>query len=376
MLLNRNYDDLKKYLKPGKALVIYGPRRVGKTTLLKQYLSTIKLKYKLDSGDNIQTQHILGSQDFKQIFGYLGDYQLIAIDEAQKIPDIGTGLKIIVDQKPEITVIATSSSSFDLASQVGEPLTGRKKTIILYPVSQLELKKDLSDHELKQNIEDYLLYGSYPEVLTSNHKEEKIEILQELVNSYLLRDILAYDRIKGSKKIFDLLKMLALQIGNEVSLNELANNLDIDIKTVNKYIDLLEKTFIIIRVGALSRNLRSEIVHKQKYYFMDTGVRNALINQFNGLDSRADIGALWENFIVIERLKKRSYQNIYCNWYFWRTYAQQEVDLVEEKDGKLIAYECKWSSKKQVRPPKEWLEAYPEAGFKVVTPENYLDFIA
>lgn len=153
-------------------------------------------------------------------------------------------------------------------------------------------------------------------------------------------------------------------------------NPHIDIKTVGKYIDLLEKTFVIVRAGALSRNLRSEIVHKQKYYFMDTGVRNALINQFNSLDSRADVGALWENFIVIERLKKRSYQNIYSNWYFWRTYTQQEIDLVEEKDGKLIAYECKWSSKKQAKPPKEWLESYPEAEFKVITPENYLDFIA
>ncbi|KKP88442.1 MAG: hypothetical protein UR93_C0013G0002 [Berkelbacteria bacterium GW2011_GWA2_35_9] len=375
MHIKRQYDDLDKYLKRGKALVVYGPRRVGKTTLLKRYLSTIKIKYKLDSGDNIQTQHLLGSHDFKQIFSYLGDNQLIAIDEAQKVPNIGMALKIIVDQKPEIVTIATGSSSFDLSNQIGEPLTGRKKMIVLYPVSQMELKSDLSEYELKQNIEDYLLYGSYPEVLTAINKEEKIETLQDLVNSYLLKDILTLDKIKGSKKIFDLLKLLALQIGNEVSLSELANNLDIDIKTVGRYIDLLEKTFVIVRAGALSRNLRSEIVHKQKYYFVDTGVRNAIINQFNTLDSRNDVGALWENFIVIERLKKRTYQNIYGNWYFWRTYSQQEIDLIEERDGKLFGFECKWSVKKEVKPPKEWQKTYSGAEFTVITPDNYLEFI-
>ena len=376
MQIKRNYNNLDKYLKKGKALVIYGPRRVGKTTLLRQYLSGCKVKYKLDSGDNMLTQQVLSSQSFKQIFDYLGNNQLIAIDEAQKIPNIGMGLKIIVDQRPEVLVLATGSSSFDLSSQIGEPLTGRKKTIILYPVSQLELKKELSEFDLKQNVEEYLLFGSYPEVLTSSTKEEKIEILQDIVNSYLLKDILTLDKIKGSKKIFDLLKLLALQIGNEVSLNELSNNLDIDIKTVGRYIDLLEKTFVIVRAGALSRNLRSEIMHKQKYYFIDTGVRNAVINQFSQLDSRNDVGALWENFIVIERLKKRLYKNIYSNWYFWRTYSGQEIDLVEERNGKFYAFECKWSTKKRIPAPKEWKATYPKSSFTLITPDNYLDFIA
>jgi len=375
MMIKRFYQDLNTLLKPGKALVIYGPRRVGKTTLLESFLSKTKLKYKLDSGDNIRTQNILSSQDFKQILGYAEGYELIALDEAQQIPNIGMGLKIIVDQMPGIKVIATGSSSFDLSNQIGEPLTGRKRTIKLYPIAQIELLSLYNKHELKEQLDQFLIFGSYPEVITSKNRDNRKEILHELTGSYLMKDILTLERIKNSKIILDLLKLLAFQIGNEVSIHELATQLSVDSKTVNRYLDLLEKTFVIVRVGGFSRNLRNEVSNKCKYYFFDNGVRNAIINQFNELDSRNDVGQLWENFIFAERMKKRFYQNILCDYYFWRTYNQKEVDIVEEREGALFGYECKWSTKKKIKAPKEWLEAYPQAEFKVITPENYMEFI-
>ncbi len=374
-MIKRFYQDLNTLLKPGKALVIYGPRRVGKTTLLESFLSKTKLKYKLDSGDNIRTQNILSSQDFKQILGYAEGYELIALDEAQQIPNIGMGLKIIVDQMPGIKVIATGSSSFDLSNQIGEPLTGRKRTIKLYPIAQIELLSLYNKHELKEQLDQFLIFGSYPEVITSKNRDNRKEILHELTGSYLMKDILTLERIKNSKIILDLLKLLAFQIGNEVSIHELATQLSVDSKTVNRYLDLLEKTFVIVRVGGFSRNLRNEVSNKCKYYFFDNGVRNAIINQFNELDSRNDVGQLWENFIFAERMKKRFYQNILCDYYFWRTYNQKEVDIVEEREGALFGYECKWSTKKKIKAPKEWLEAYPQAEFKVITPENYMEFI-
>jgi len=374
MIIKRHFDNLDNYLKESKALIIYGPRRVGKTTLLKNYLSRTELKYKLDSGDNIRVQQILGSEDFKQILEYAESYQLIAIDEAQRIPKIGQGLKILTDQRPDLKIVVTGSSSFDLSYQVGEPLTGRKITLKLYPVAQIELLASNTRHELKEKLDQFLIYGSYPEVVTTKTRREKINILQEIVDSYLLRDILAFDKIKNSKTLSDLLKLLAFQVGNEVSLSELATKLSIDAKTVGRYLDLLEKSFVIFKLTGYSGNLRSEITSKNKYYFLDNGVRNALISQFNPLDSRNDLGALWENFIVCERLKKRTYKNIYGNVYFWRTYGGQEVDLVEEYDGKLHGYECKWSKNTKNSAPSGW-SSYPNANYSVITPKNYIDFI-
>jgi len=374
-MITRYFNNLDEFLVQNKALIIYGPRRVGKTTLLESFLNRTNLKYKLDSGDNIRTQNTLSSQDFKQILEYAQGYELIAIDEAQQIPNIGMGLKIIVDQIPGIKVIATGSSSFDLSSQVGEPLTGRKRTIELFPVAQLELLSLFNKHELKERIDEYLVYGGYPEIITSKTKGEKKLLLEELVDSYLMRDILTLERIKNSKTILDLLKLLSFQVGNEVSINELATQLSIDGKTVNRYLDLLEKAFVIVRVGGFSRNLRNEITNKCKYYFLDNGIRNAVINQFNDLDSRNDIGQLWENFIFTERLKKCSYQNIFGSRYFWRTYNQKEIDIVEEREGKLFGYECKWSSNKKTKAPKEWSEGYPQADYQIINPKNYIDFI-
>jgi len=366
--------NLKNHLQPNKVLVIYGSRQVGKTTLLNDFLATTNLKYKLDSGDNIRIQQILSSEDFSQIKDYASGYDLIAIDEAQRIPRVGTGLKIMVDQIPGIKIIATGSSSFELSGQIGEPLTGRKKTLILYPVSQLELSEIYNPYEIKEKLNEWLIFGSYPAVITAKTKEEKINILREIVDSYLLKDILELERVKGSKILIDLLRLLAFQVGNEVSLSELAQQLGIDYKTVARYLDLLQKAFIIFILSGFSRNLRKEITKKNKYYFYDNGIRNAIISNFNGLELRDDIGKLWENFIISERIKKQTYKKISANNYFWRTWNGQEIDWVEEREGKLFGYEIKWG-KDKVKPPKEWFSAYKNAQYKLINRENYLEFI-
>lgn len=373
-MLPRFYDHLDNLAKKGKVLIIYGPRRVGKTTLIKNFLQQTSLKYKLDIGDNISVQQILSSQDFSQILSYVEGYQLLVIDEAQQIPNIGMGLKIIVDQVPNIKVIATGSSSFDLSSQIGEPLTGRKNTIILYPFAQLELLKLHNQHELKEQLANFLIFGSYPEVYTAKSKKEKITILEEIVNSYLLKDILSLEKVKGSKILLDLLKLLAFQIGSEVSLNELSMKLNIDVKTVARYLDLLQKTFVISRLDGFSRNLRSEITQKSKYYFLDNGIRNGVILQFNDLDTRDDIGKIWENFLVSERIKKQKYLQIFSNNYFWRTHQQKEIDFIEEREGRLFGFEFKYS-KEKTKIPKEFLQTYSNSQIDIINQDNYLDFI-
>lgn len=373
-MIARFYDNLEKYVKADRVLLIYGPRRVGKTTLLKNYLQKTNFKYKLEIGEDIRVQNILSSQDFSKILSFAEGYELIAIDEAQQIPNIGMGLKIMVDQLPKIRLIATGSSSFDLSHQIGEPLTGRKLTITLFPVSQLELLKSYTPYELKQKLDEFLIFGSYPQVLNARSKKEKMTVLNELVSSYLLKDILSLEKVKGSQILLNLLKLLAFQAGSEVSLNELSNSLGIDVKTVGRYLDLLEKAFVIFQLRGFSRNLRKEVTQKSKYFFFDNGIRNAVILQFNELENRDDIGKLWENFLVIERLKKQQYQGIFTNNYFWRTWDQKEVDFVEERDGKLFGYEFKYS-KKKITVPKNFLTAYPNAKLVVINSENYFDFI-
>jgi predicted AAA+ superfamily ATPase len=374
-MFKRSYEPLDRRLQSNKVMVIYGPRRVGKTTLLQNFLKQTPLKYKLDSGDNIRTQQILSSQDFGQILGYAEGYELLAIDEAQNIPNIGMGLKILVDQVPGIQIIVTGSSSFELAGQVGDPLTGRKLSFSLFPMAQSELLSVYNRFELKEMLADFLVLGMYPEVLLAPTRNQRIEIINEIANAYLLKDILALDRIRNSRTILDLLKLLAFQVGSEVAITELATQLGIDVKTVKRYLDLLEKSFVIYRVNGFSRNLRQEVSNKSKYYFLDNGIRNAVIAQFNGLDQRNDLGALWENFIFIERLKYRTYTPLFANVYFWRTYQQHEIDLVEEHSGKLFGYEFKWSAGKPVRAPSLWGNTYPDAEFQVVHPENYLEFV-
>jgi len=338
---------------------------------LNNFLENTSLKYKLDNGDNIRLQELLQSQDFNRIKDYVEGYQLIAIDEAQQIPNIGMALKIIVDQVKDIQVIVTGSSSFDLSQQVGEPLTGRKKTLVLYPFSQSEMKTKYNNHELREKLDDFLVFGSYPDVVLAKTKEEKINILNELVDSYLLKDVLALDNIKFSKKLLDLLKSLAFQVGNLVSLNELSQQVGLDVKTVDKYLDLLEKGFVIKRLGGFSRNLRNEITNKSKYYFLDNGIRNSLISQFNYLDKRDDIGALFENFVIIDKMKNN---NLISNYYFWRNYEGKEIDLIEEKEGKLSAYEFKWN-KFKAEAPKNFIDNYKDSKFQVINKNNYLDFL-
>ncbi|MDH5603622.1 MAG: ATP-binding protein [Cyclobacteriaceae bacterium] len=367
---------MEKLVVPGKVAVLYGPRRTGKTSLIEKYVrEQTKISYFAGTGDDITLREILSSQNKELIISTFRGYNLIVIDEAQRVPQIGWGLKLLIDHLPGIRIIATGSSSFELSGQVGEPLTGRSKTSVLYPVSILELTKQFGPITVMQQLPQYLIYGCYPEVLTANNLDKKKDYLIDLRNSYLFKDILELENIQNSMKLTHLLKALAFQIGNEVSHNELANLLGIAKQTVERYLDLLEKTFIIKRVYGFSRNLRKEINKTSRYYFYDNGIRNALINNFNSPDSRMDTGMLWENFCVMERLKKQSYHNIYANNYFWRTYDRQEIDHVEEREGNLFGYEMKWDPKKKVRTPKAWLKAYPDSEYKVVNRENFLDFL-
>ena len=374
MKLPRFYQNLENYLENGRVLLIYGSRQVGKTTLLTEFLEKTNLKYKLASGDDIRTQEILSSQDFSKILQYVSGYELLAIDEAQRIPNIGLGLKIIVDQKPDISVIATGSSSFELAGQTGEPLTGRKKTLTLFPLSQIELSNIYNDFELIEKLPEYLIFGGYPAVLTKENKEDKIVILNEIVNSYLLKDILELEKVKGSKTLLDLLRLLAFQVGSEVSLSELGRQLAIDSKTVARYLDLLEKSFVLFNLRGYAKNLRKEVTKKSKYYFYDNGIRNAIISNFNDLNLRDDVGRLFENFLVSERLKNQSYNKIFANNYFWRTWDKQEVDWIEEREGKLFGFEFKWTESKS-RSLKSFMDNYGNTETKTVNRENYLEFI-
>lgn len=373
MNIPRYYQNLGDYLESNKVLVIYGPRQVGKTTLLQCYLSQTGLKYKLDSGDNLKTQSIIGSQDFSQIMRYLKGYELYAIDEAQRVSGIGTGLKIIVDQIPGIKVIATGSSSFELSGQIGEPLVGRKRTLTLYPVSQSELKGVYNQFEIEERLSDFLIYGSYPAILTADYNK-KVELLEELINSLLLKDILELEKVKSSKVLMDLLRLIAFQIGGEVSLTELGNQLGLDYKTVARYLDLFEKSFILYNLRGYSTNLRKEVTKKSKYYFYDNGIRNAIIYNFNPLNLRDDVGKLWENFMVAERLKTQEYRGMYSNNFFWRTWDKQEVDWLEEKDGGLFGYEFKFTNQNS-KGKLSFTKLYPKAEFQVVTTKNYLDFV-
>jgi predicted AAA+ superfamily ATPase len=374
-MISRLYDDLVKYLKPNRAVIIFGPRRVGKTTLLNNFLSKTKLRYRLDNGENLQVQEILSSQDFSQIIPYVNRYQLYAIDEAHKVPGIGMALKIIVDQIPGINIIATGSSSFALSGQTGEPLTGRKISLMLYPVSQAELSKDFSPVELRQKLPEFLVFGGYPEVLTAADKLEKMRILQELVNSYLLKDILEMERVKGAKVLLDLLRLVAFQVGGEVSLSELSRELGMDLKTIARYLDLFEKSFILYNLRGFSRNLRSEINRKSKYFFYDNGVRNAVISNFNEVELRDDVGKLWENFLVAERLKKQAYAPVFANNYFWRTWEQKEIDWVEEREGKLFGFEFKYLPGQKIRGAKEFQQAYQNSALETISRDNYFDFV-
>lgn len=356
-----------------KVIVLYGPRRVGKTTLLKKFLEKEK-NYLFVTGEDVFVRDFLSSQSIEKLKSYIGEKSLLVIDEAQYIPSIGRSLKLIIDHIPNVKVIVTGSSTFDLIEQIGEPLTGRQNIIQLFPISQLELKQIETLAETRSHLDERLIYGSYPEILTLKGNLCKQEHLHELVSSYLMKDILAFEGIKKSKKMLDLLILLAFQIGKEVSHTELGVQLSMNKNTVERYLDLLEKVFVLVNIRGFSRNLRKEVTKTSRYYFYDNGIRNALINNFNSLNRRDDVGMLWENYLVMERIKKQHYLYLWSNNYFWRTYDQKEIDWVEEREGQLHGYEFKWRKDKE-QPPKLWLETYKNATFNCISKNNYLQFI-
>jgi hypothetical protein len=370
----KQLENLKKIISPNKVMVIYGPRRCGKTTLLNKFLEKFNEKYLLVNGEDITIQEYLSSQSIEKLKNFVGKNKLLAIDEAQKIKDIGLNLKLIVDHIKGIKIIATGSSTFDLFKNIGEPLTGRKFTLKLFPLAQLEIMQIEEKFKTEANLENRLIYGSYPEIITTNDNQQRERQLKEVVNSYLYKDILELNGLRQSDKLIRLLQLLALQVGQEVSYSELGVQLGLSKNTIEKYLDLLEKVFVVYKLTGFSRNLRKEVSKNPHYYFYDNGIRNALINNFNQLHIRNDVGALWENYIIIERIKKQEYLGISANNYFWRTYDQKEIDLIEEKEGKLYGYEIKWK-KDKTKPPKEWIESYKNTGFNLINKKNYLEFI-
>lgn len=365
-------QSLNNYLAPKRALIIYGPRRVGKTTLLNQWLAGQSDKRILSVvGDDIRVREVFASESLDELKRFAASYDIIAIDEAQQIPSVGLGMKMLIDVFEDKQFFLTGSSSFELSGQVGEPLTGRHFTIVLLPISQSEIR--LGSFELNGALDQFLIYGSYPETLLTDDPREKERILNELVSSYLYKDILALERVKSPDLVRDIARMIAFQIGAEVSLNEIATALRADVKTVGRYLDVLEKMFVIKRVRGFSRNLRTEITKKARYYFLDNGVRNAVIGQFSALALRNDVGALWENFCFTELLKHDSLSGNDSTFYFWRTHQGQEIDVIRETRGTISAFECKWNPRTKVRVPATFTNAYPNVPFAVITPENYLD---
>jgi predicted AAA+ superfamily ATPase len=368
------YNVIKSRFFQGKAIVVVGSRQVGKTTLLKQLVADeppeIILYLNCDEPD---VAHLLTNATSTKLKNLIGNKRFVLIDEAQRIANIGITLKLITDHISNIQLIVTGSSAFDLRNRLNEPLTGRKVEYRLYPFSTAELAGVSSMQEEKRLLEHRLVYGMYPDVV--NHPSDAIVLLNELTNSYLFRDILAYKDIRRSGELNKLLTALSLQTGNEVSYNELGRTVGMDKETVERYLDLLEKVFVIFRLPAFSRNLRNELKKSRKIYFYDNGIRNAVINNFQPVALRNDTGALWENFVISERKKRNEYHGIYANTYFWRTFTQQEIDYIEERDGRLYAFEFKWNENKKPKLPAAFAEAYPEHQYQVVSPANYPDFI-
>ena len=364
-----------KALQPGKVAILYGPRQVGKTTLLSQLSQKLDEPYLQVNGDQIKYREALSSADSVRLGELIGDKKILIIDEAQRVQNIGLNLKIIVDRFPKVKVLATGSASLDLASKISEPLTGRKKTFMLYPVSYQEIEKWQGSFEAEQQLERWLIFGAYPEALTIEGREQRENYLSELVSSYLYVDMLEFGGVKKANKIVDLLRLLAFQIGQEVAISELASNIDLDRVTVEKYLDLLEKSFVIRRVGGFSRNLRKEIAKTSRYYFYDNGVRNALIENFNDLNLRNDTGQLWENFLFMERLKRNQNLDRRANYYFWRTYDQKEIDLIEEREGRIYGFEFKWQGEMRQAVKKEFSRVYKNAQVSTVNRNNFRDFL-
>lgn len=358
-----------------KVLLIMGTRRIGKTVLVEEIRSKYEGKNLFLNAEDFDIQEILKNRSAANYKKIIGDATLVVIDEAQVITDIGAILKLMIDTNPALTIIATGSSSFDLLNKIGDPLTGRKYQFQLYPLSQIEIMEQENYVETVQNIDERLIYGSYPELFQLPSYEEKTEYLQQLIQTYLLKDILAYEGIRNSDKIIRLLRLIAYQTGNEVSYTELSTQLSMSKNTVENYLDLLSKVFIVYKLSAYSTNPRKEISKGSKWYFYDNGIRNAIINDFRLPVLRNDMGGLWENYLLSERIKRNDYLGNNVQYFFWRNYNQQEVDLIELSDGKISGYEFKYSPTKKVKTPSAFATTYPEASFSRISKDNYLDWI-
>lgn len=365
-------NTIKDKLFKGKAIILMGPRQVGKTTLLKSIISAHHDLLWLN-GDEPDVQALFSNLSASRLKSILGKRKILIIDEAQRIENIGLRLKLVTDSLPDIQLIATGSSSFELANKVNEPLTGRKWEYNMFPLSFSEMVNHHGILEEKRMLPHRLLYGYYPDVVC-NPGEEK-EILRQLSDSFLYKDVLSWEQIQKPDKLIRLLQAIAFQVGSQVSYNELGQLCGLDSKTVEKYIILLEKSYVIFRLGSFSRNLRNELKSSKKIYFYDNGIRNALIANFNEVELRTDIGALWENFLVAERIKFLHYSRKWSIYWFWRTREQKEIDYIEESDGVIHAYEFKWNNAAKVKPVKQFLEAYNKAVFQVVHRDNYEEFL-
>lgn len=359
--------------KSNKVVLLFGTRRVGKTFLMNRLAQKLDGNYLLLNGEDLEVQEVFQRRTVANLKNIVGNYSTLIIDEAQSIPEIGKALKLMIDSQPELTIYATGSSALDLLNQSGEPLTGRMHSFLLYPIAQLELGQSLI--EARQNLDERLIYGSYPEVLQATDAASKAAYLGQLIQSYLLKDILAYSGIRLSDKILSLLRLIAHQAGSEVSYTELSNKLGINKATVESYLDLLSKVFILYKLPAYSNNARKEISKSAKWYFFDNGIRNAVINDFRTPGLRSDMGILWESYILSERIKKMRYSNSHAQFYFWRNYQQQEIDWIEFENGELRAFEIKYSTAKKVKTPSGFRQNYPGIDVQKIDRDNYLEFI-
>ena len=367
-------EQILSELKPSVVVCLFGARTTGKTTLLQSLRQKIKGKILLVHGQDLTVQEALSSQRSNVLARFVSGFDYLFVDEAQYIPNIGQNLKLLVDTLPKISTLVTGSAAFDLRNKVGEPLVGRSANFHLYPLAQAELSQIESDLDTRNNLQDRLLYGSYPQVVMASTDTAKKTQLGRIRDGYLLKDILDLDNLKDSLFIFNLLRLIAFQIGHDVSYAELATSLNSHPKTVRRYLELLEKTFVIFSVSGFSRNLRKEYTKTPRYYFWDNGIRNTLISNFNAPNLRDDIGQLWENYCVSERRKRNAYKNNFVNYFYWRTYDQKEIDSLEEQDGILKGFEMKWGKAKS-KAPLDFLRSYPGSGYKVINKDTYLDFI-
>lgn len=372
MIARQLKPQIEAQLGSGKAIILLGARQVGKSTLIHEIFDNRDDVLWLN-GDDSDVQRIFSEMTTDRLRLFIGNKKYLVVDEAQRISNIGLRLKLITDQIKGVQVIATGSSSLQLAAGVGESLTGRKREFKMYPLSFKEMVDNTDALKETRSIPHRMIYGYYPEVVSLPGEEK--EVLRELSSSYLYKDILQLDGIGRPDKLVLLVQALARQIGDQIAYREIGQLIGLDSKTVEKYIDILEKNFIVFRLGSFSRNLRNELKYSKKIYFYDLGIRNAVINDYREAENREDTGALWENFFIVERLKQNNYSRSFANMWFWRTTQQKEIDLIEEKDGAITAFEAKWNPAKKTSVPPHFARSYPDAAFHIVTPENAIEYL-